>query len=80
MGLYVLDASGHEAAFWQDGVIWQLLVIVAVVAPLVVTYLVWVWWRDHWKSHPIARTLALFTNSNAGWISVASDINSEFRR
>lgn len=80
MGLYILDDSNHQAIFWQGGAIWQLFVFSSVVAPLVAAYLVWDWWRDHWKSHPVARTLAMFYNPNAGWISVASDINIEFRR
>lgn len=80
VGLYVLDDSNHQAVFWQGGTIWHLFVFSAIVAPLVTAYLVWDWWRDHWKSHPAARTLAVFCNSNASWISVASDINIEFRR
>jgi hypothetical protein len=80
VGLYVLDDSDHQAVIWQGDAIWQLFVFSAVVAPLVAAYLVWDWWRDHWKSHPVARTLALYSNSNAGWISIASDINIEFRR
>jgi hypothetical protein len=79
-GLYFLDNSNLQAIFWQGGAVWQLFVFSAVVIPLAVMCLVWGWWQDHWKCHPVAKTLACFCNHNADWISVASDINIEFRR
>jgi hypothetical protein len=80
MGLYFLCNSSAQAIFWQGGAVWQLFVFVAIVVPLVAVYLAWGWWKDHWKSHPVARSLAWFCNPNADWVSVASDINIEFRR
>lgn len=79
-GLYFLGNSDLQAVFWQGGALWQLFVFSAVVIPLAALCLVWGWWQNHWKCHPVAKTLAHFCNHNADWISVASDINIEFRR
>jgi hypothetical protein len=80
MGLYFLANSSSRSMFWQGSAVWQLSVFAAITVPLAAVYLVWGWWRDQWKSHPVARTLACFCNPNADWVSVASDINLEFRR
>ncbi|XP_021922898.1 E3 ubiquitin-protein ligase TM129 isoform X2 [Zootermopsis nevadensis] len=80
MGLYFLSNSSSQTMFWQGSAVWQLSVFAAVMVPLAAMYLVWGWWRNQWKSHPVAKTLACFCNPNAEWVSVASDINIEFRR
>jgi len=79
-GLYFLDNSNLPTIFWQGGAVWQLFVFSALMIPLAAMYLVWGWWQDYWKCHPVAKTLACFCNHNADWMSVASDINMEFRR
>ncbi|XP_071543915.1 uncharacterized protein [Panulirus ornatus] len=62
-----------------------VVVVVSSLFPLVVTTLMVAnWWRDNWQRHPLSRTLALYTQGNAtspnAWITVASDVNIEFRR
>lgn len=62
-----------------------VVVVVSSLFPLVVTTLMVAnWWRDNWQRHPLSHTLALYTQGNAAspnaWITVASDVNIEFRR
>lgn len=61
------------------------VVVILSLAPVVVTTLIVAnWWQDNWRRHPLSHTLALYSQGNAAsrnaWITVASDVNIEFRR
>ncbi|XP_066999272.1 E3 ubiquitin-protein ligase TM129 [Anabrus simplex] len=79
LGSCLLGYSNPIFILTEGGHMWKLFVIGAVLLPLIAIYMVWLWWRENWKYHPVSKTLVLFTES-ADWRTVASDINIEFRR
>ncbi|KAG7164734.1 E3 ubiquitin-protein ligase TM129-like [Homarus americanus] len=60
------------------------VVVILSLVPVIVTALVVTnWWRDNWQRHPLSKTLSLYSQGNvrpSAWVSVASDVNNEFRR
>lgn len=56
-----------------------LLLLVCVLPPVAAALMVAVWRRDHWRLHPLSRTLATLVHPGQTWRAVASEINSEFR-
>jgi len=62
--------------------LWSPLTICTLASILLafgVLWLAFTWYRNGWKGHPIAKTLALYANGHP-WYTVASDLNIEFRR
>ncbi|XP_045613008.2 E3 ubiquitin-protein ligase TM129 [Procambarus clarkii] len=61
------------------------ITVIASFVPVLLTALIaGNWWRDNWQRHPLSCTLALYSQGNTAssnaWVSVASDVNIEFRR
>lgn len=79
IGLTCLSDSG---SVWSSvSILWNGVVTVSVLLPLVGFIIVWYWSRNKWEHHPIAEKLKVFCeSSNTSWRSLASDINIEFRR
>ncbi|XP_066586221.1 E3 ubiquitin-protein ligase TM129 isoform X2 [Prorops nasuta] len=65
---------GHQNPFWL------MLILCAMIGPLYTLYMILEWSQNNWALHPIAKNLAVYCNNNTSWISVASDINIEYRR
>jgi len=64
-----------------DGNYLGLLVILCVtIAPLYTLNKVLEWSAHDWDTHPIAQNLSVYSNNNTPWTTVASDINTEYRR
>lgn len=62
-----------------------IIIIMASLLPvLVAAGVVAYWWQHDWRHHPLSRSLALYTPENIvspnAWMSVASNVNTEFRR
>lgn len=58
-----------------------LFLVYVIVGPLYLLHEMFEWFLHNWSLHPIARNLAVYCNSSdASWKSVASDINTEYRR
>ncbi|KAG0710686.1 Transmembrane protein 129 [Chionoecetes opilio] len=59
-----------------------LLLLASLIPTAVLGWVVADWWRSGWCRHPLAARLAVYAPSNSpeAWKSVASDINTEFRR
>lgn len=79
-----LVLTGHvdavEVILGNENPWWLFLSACALVGPLFSLYQVLQWSRNNWATHPIAESLAVYCNNNTTWLSVASDINIEFRR
>ncbi|XP_034232794.1 transmembrane protein 129 [Thrips palmi] len=61
---------------------WIIYVVFATLIPLSVCAQFYLWFHDGLKDHPIAQKVAVYRNRNLGgsWLTVASDINLEYRR
>ncbi|XP_046384400.1 E3 ubiquitin-protein ligase TM129 [Ischnura elegans] len=75
-----LTQCWNSGSFVRENTLLVLFSTVASVIPLVAGYHVWVWYKNDWGGHPIAKTLSRYSNAPNNWKSVASDINVEFRR
>ena len=64
----------------QDNPLWPTLAVCSLIGPIYTLYKVVCWSRNNWATHPIAESLAVYCNNNTRWMSVASDINIEYRR
>ncbi|XP_020286754.1 E3 ubiquitin-protein ligase TM129 [Pseudomyrmex gracilis] len=59
----------------------ELIVILCIaIVPLYTLHKICEWYIENWNKHPIAQNLAAYSNNNTSWTSVASDINTEYRR
>ncbi|KAK3856887.1 hypothetical protein Pcinc_019149 [Petrolisthes cinctipes] len=56
-----------------------LLLLVCVIPPLAAGVTVAIWRQNHWRLHPLTRTLAALARPGQTWRAVAAEINSEFR-
>ncbi|XP_049340102.1 E3 ubiquitin-protein ligase TM129 isoform X5 [Astyanax mexicanus] len=59
---------------------WQLYFGLSATLQLFSVALVFYWSRNGWSNHPISHTLSKFALPQSSWRSVASSINTEFRR
>lgn len=60
---------------------WRAFLLLSLCIQLTSWTLVIYWSRHHWHNHPISRALQAHVQPpHAGWGSVASSINTEFRR
>ncbi|KAL6423661.1 hypothetical protein ACFW04_010286 [Cataglyphis niger] len=57
-----------------------LIVLCFTIGPLYILNKVFEWSAHDWATHPIAQNLSVYSNNNMSWMSVASDINVEYRR
>lgn len=72
------DVEHQFLATWSLS--WTIYVIFSTLIPLSVCTYFYLWFNDLLKDHPIARKLAVYRNPGASWLTVASDINIEYRR
>ncbi|XP_043269386.1 E3 ubiquitin-protein ligase TM129 [Venturia canescens] len=56
------------------------LSICALIGPMYTLQKVLEWSADNWASHPIGKRLSAYCDGDSSWMSVASDINREYRR
>lgn len=62
---------------------WYMLVILAILLPIGAITLIYYYKRNNWRNHPIPKILSKYSNTPSdanSWMSVASQINSEYRR
>lgn len=59
---------------------WNAFVIFALTVPIVSAVIAYLWSKDDWKQHPIAKNLQKYCNSGGNWDRVAADVNAEYRR
>lgn len=64
----------------KENPFWPTLAACSLIGPIYALFKVIVWSKNNWSSHPIAECLAVYCNNNTSWMSVASDINIEYRR
>lgn len=61
-----------------------VVVVLSLLPMIFTTVMIVYWWLDNWQRHPLSRTLMLYTQdtvrSPSSWMSVASNVNTEFRR
>ncbi|XP_042888973.1 E3 ubiquitin-protein ligase TM129-like [Penaeus japonicus] len=62
-----------------------MFLVVCSVAPVIMVAILVAYWRqNNWKNHPLCRTLALYAQNDVlspnAWVTVASNVNTEFRR
>lgn len=59
----------------------ELFVIFCIaIVPLYTLHKICEWSVENWDKHPIAQNLVAYSNNNTSWMSIASDINTEYRR
>lgn len=81
LGLLFFDHIDAGKLLLADGNYLGLLIIFCVmIAPLYTLNKVFEWSAHNWATHPIAQNLSVYSNNNTPWTSVASDINTEYRR
>lgn len=64
----------------NNSVIWKIFSTTAFALPLLALYQIYNWYKNNYEQHPIARNIHKYSNNNSDWSSVASDINTEYRR
>ncbi|XP_018324396.1 E3 ubiquitin-protein ligase TM129 [Agrilus planipennis] len=79
VGLWFNGAEDASLLSLHDHVFWKIFGTTCIILPLLAAYQIIYWSRDNWRYHPIAKNISHFCNNNSDWISVASNINSEFR-
>lgn len=60
--------------------VWNAIVLFAVLAPAIASSLVFYWHRNDWENHPIVSNLRKYCNADKQWERIATDVNAEFRR
>lgn len=73
--LNFLDARIHSQAS-------ALLLLLSLLPVAVAGWVVVGWWQGGWRGHPLAASLSIYASGDSpdSWKSVASDVNTEFRR
>jgi len=66
--------------FTEGNSIALLIIIYVAIGPLYVLNKIFEWFIHNWSSNPIAENLSAYCNNNTSWLSVASDINTEYGR
>lgn len=63
---------------------WSMLIILSFLLPIFTICLIAYYYkRNNWENHPIAKILRKYSNTQenrASWVTVAAEINNEFRR
>lgn len=62
----------------DEGLFYQIFVTIALLLPTITFSIVFYWWRNDWKDHPIVKCLSVYMQ-NDEWISLVIDINTEYR-
>lgn len=73
-----IDAA--QTILGKNNSLWLILIICALIGPLFTICKVLQWSASNWSNHPIAKALSVYCNNNSTWLSIASDVNIEFRR
>lgn len=75
--------------------LWLMILICTVFMPLYTLYKILTWSMNNWSKHPITQNLKLYCNhdnnndnhldrihhrQDTSWTTIASDINTEYRR
>ena len=79
----VLFNTNPEADFLQPETLpyWWILYLVSSLSILALAVVISYWWSQaDWSCHPIAHNLQRLALTGSTWRSVASSINTEFRR
>lgn len=82
MGLIFFDHIDVTKLFLDEKIsLYLLIVLYAIVGPIYILITIFEWFiHSNWSIHPIAQNLAAYSNNNTSWMTVASDINIEYRR
>ncbi|XP_076659723.1 E3 ubiquitin-protein ligase TM129 [Halictus rubicundus] len=66
--------------------LWLIFIICTIHLPLHTLYKILMWSMNNWSKHPIVQNLVIYCNNNnidnnnTSWSTIASDINTEYRR
>lgn len=74
--LFQYDATDAPLTF----LVWNSLVLLALLAPTIASGLVFYWQKNNWDNHPIVNNLRKYCNADKQWERIAADVNAEFRR
>lgn len=75
------DASEESLSTWTiKATTWKVAQRFSLLAVLFMPGLIIHWWQNNWKRHPISRTLLKFSNTQHSYVTVATDIGTEYRR
>jgi len=66
--------------FTEGNSVGLLIIIYVAIGPLYVLNKIFEWFIHNWSSNPIAENLSAYCNNNTSWLSIASDINTEYGR
>lgn len=81
LGLIFFGHVDAAKLFHVGGNFFGLLVVLCfTIGPFYMLNKVFEWSAHDWATHPIALNLSVYSNNNMSWMSVASDINVEYRR
>ncbi|KAK6622429.1 hypothetical protein RUM44_002240 [Polyplax serrata] len=72
---YVLS----DASSWEGSTCLDFLTAAALILPTIASVIVFKWYFENWRSHPIAKNLRNFTTGESDINRIASDIDSEYR-
>lgn len=79
--LYFGGARLPNIAFIQH--FWSMLIALALILPIFTIALIAYYKQNNWENHPIAKILRKYSNTpdvGASWVTVAAEINNEYRR
>ncbi|XP_077465957.1 E3 ubiquitin-protein ligase TM129 [Stigmatopora argus] len=81
LGMCIAAPEKHLKYVRQMSDSWRVFVILSLCLLLTSCILIIYWSRQHWRNHPISRALQAHVQPpHSNWHSVASSINTEFRR
>ncbi|XP_057705356.1 E3 ubiquitin-protein ligase TM129 isoform X3 [Corythoichthys intestinalis] len=81
MGMCIAAPEKHLRYIHQMSDTWKVFFILSLCLLLASYILIIFWSRRHWHNHPISRALQAHVQPpHSNWRSVASHINTEFRR
>ncbi|KAI4491749.1 hypothetical protein M0804_003141 [Polistes exclamans] len=81
LGLILFDhIDANKIQLFYQSPLWLTVVIVTIAGPAYVLYRIFKWSKNDWKMHPIVQNLLIYTDNNANWKTVASEIDVEYKR
>lgn len=68
----------YNTEFFPNFVAWNSFVIFAFILPIISAGIIYIWCKNDYSNHPIAKTLQKYNHQS--WLQAAVDINAEYRR
>ncbi|KAI4486165.1 hypothetical protein M0802_012484, partial [Mischocyttarus mexicanus] len=81
LGFTLFDhIDANKVQLFYQSPLWLSIVIITITGPAYALYTIFKWSKNDWKMHPIVQNLLIYTDNNANWKTVASEIDIEYRR